>query len=633
VIAVTAAVAVVSLAARLSPAMGRAPDAITANVAPAPAAVITPALAARLATADPTRPLEALVVLRQQAALSSDAGPTHGARVTRVVQELRRVADATQKPLLALLGQRRAQQLVTNIVPLWVLNGVIVTARPVVFRELAERSDVLEIRPAATVSAPAAPNQLTSSPAPPEQDLAVVNTLQLWDLGYRGQGIVVANMDTGVDASHPDLAGSWRGGSNSWYDPNGQHPHTPTDVSGHGTWTMGTMVGGSASGTAIGMAPGAKWIAAKIFNDRGTATTTRIHQAFQWLLDPDGNPKTADAPDVVNNSWVMSAPACNLEFELDLQRLRAAGILPVFAAGNDGPAPSTGHSPADNPEAFAVGATNNLGVLDDSSSRGPGCGGSTYPNLTAPGSDITTTDLSGYYATESGTSMAAPHVAGALALLLSAFPNLSADRQAAALQSAALDLGGAGPDDDSGYGRLDALGAFYLVASTPDFSLSVAPSPATTVAGGTASYTVTIGSVGGFSSDVTPSVSGLSESQASWKLSPQTIAGGAGTASLTIMTASSLAPGTYGLTITTGGGQMTHTVPVSLIVTPPPDFTVTGSPSLASAVPGGPVSHTATVGSVGDFAGPVSLSLFGLSPSPGNWTFSPATLSGSGPRP
>jgi hypothetical protein len=229
--------------------------------------------------------------------------------------------------------------------------------------------------------------------------------------------------------------------------------------------------------------------------------------------------------------------------------------------------------------------------------------------------------------------MAAPHVAGALALLLSAFPNLSADRQAAALQSAALDLGGAGPDDDSGYGRLDALGAFYWVASTPDFSLSVAPSPATAVAGGTASYIVTIGSVGGFSSDVTPSVSGISESQASWTLSPQTIAGGAGTASLTITTASSLAPGTYGLTITTSCGEVTHTVPVSLIVTPPPDFTVTGSARAASAVPGGPVSHTVAVGSVGDFAGSVSLSLFGLSPSPGNWTFSPATMSGSEPRP
>ena len=118
--------------------------------------------------------------------------------------------------------------------------------------------------------------------------------------------MVVATLDTGVDLTHPDLAGAWRGGANSWYDPNGEHPTTPVDVNGHGTWTMGVMVGGDAGGSSIGIAPDAQWIAAKIFNDRGIATTVGIHLAFQWLLDPDGNPATADAPNVVNDSW--SAP-------------------------------------------------------------------------------------------------------------------------------------------------------------------------------------------------------------------------------------------------------------------------------------------------------------------------------------
>jgi subtilisin family serine protease len=626
--AAVALIAAISLFAALVPAHGRALDATTASSPPARADVIDPTLGARLSAADPNATIEALVVLKQQAALPSDAGSTRVERVTGVVRELRRVANAAQGPLLALLGQRKSQQLVTRIVPLWIENAVVVTARPAVFRELAARSDVFEIRPSTIVTAPPPPSQLAGTPAPAEQNLAVVNATAVWDRGYRGEGVVVGNMDTGVDVTHPDLSGSWRGGSNSWFDPNGEHPTTPTDVSGHGTWTMGVMVGGSAGGTAIGMAPDAKWIAAKIFNDRGTTTTTKIHQAFQWLLDPDGNPNTADTPNVVNNSWVMSAPGCNLEFQLDLQRLRAAGILPVFAAGNGGPTASTGYSPADNSEAFPVGSTTNLDVIDDFSSRGPGCSGAVYPDLTAPGDSINTTDLYGSYARETGTSMAAPHVAGALALLLSAYPNLSADRQAAALENSAVDLGAVGPDNDFGFGRLDALGAFYWIASTPDYTLRVAPGSARTLAGGPVSYTVTAGSVGGFSSDVSLSLSGLDPSQASSTLSPSSIAAASGTSTLTITTASNLAPGTYGLALTGTSAGISHTVPLTLVVMPPPDFTVTASPSSASTIAGGSASYTVNVGSVSGFSADVSLSLSGLDPAKASWAFSPSTVAG-----
>ena len=104
-------------------------------------------------------------------------------------------------------------------------------------------------------------------------------------------------------------------------------------------------------------------------------------------------------------------------------QLRAAGILPIFAAGNYGPTPGTVLSPANNPQAFAVGATDDADLIDPSSSRGPSaCGQTVVPRAVAPGVNVRTTDLYGMYATESGTSLAAPHVAGALALLLSAFP-------------------------------------------------------------------------------------------------------------------------------------------------------------------------------------------------------------------
>ena len=189
---------------------------------------------------------------------------------------------------------------------------------------------------------------------------------------------------------------------------------------------MGVMVGGSTSGTAIGVAPAAKWIAARIFDDSGRSSATAVHRAYQWLLDPDGDPTTDDAPDVVNNSWTFTSSGCHLEFEQDLQALRAAGILPIFAAGNSGPGTGTSLSPGNNPSAFAVGATDNADQIYSGSSRGPSsCDGSVFPEITAPGVGIHSSSLNGAYFDSTGTSLAAPHVAGVLAVLLSAYRDLS----------------------------------------------------------------------------------------------------------------------------------------------------------------------------------------------------------------
>ena len=195
---------------------------------------------------------------------------------------------------------------------------------------------------------------------------------ELWNLGYTGAGVVVANMDTGVDANHPDLAGKWRGGSNSWYDPNGEHD-TPYDADGHGTRVMGIIVGGDNGGSAIGVAPDSTWIAVKIFNDKGQASYSAVHEGFQWLLDPDGDPDTDDSPDVVNNSWGLdeSLNECVTEFEADVQALRTSGIAVVFSAGNSGPYPSSSLSPANYPESFAVGAVDETMTIAPFSSRGP----------------------------------------------------------------------------------------------------------------------------------------------------------------------------------------------------------------------------------------------------------------------
>ena len=247
---------------------------------------------------------------------------------------------------------------------------------------------------------------------------------------------------------------------------------------GHGTATMSLMVGGDAGGTAIGVAPGAQWIAARVFDDQGNATTSTLHQGFQWLLDPDGDPATDDAPDVVNNSWGFRdlVDRCYLEFQTDIQTLKAAGIAVVFSAGNEGPNPSTSISPANNPESFAVGAIDSSLTIANFSSRGPSAcilNNDFFPEVVAPGVNIKVADLTfglpiPRFTHLDGTSFAAPHVAGGMALLRQAFPGLDPIELESALIDSAVDLGAVGPDDDYGFGMLDVLAAYRTLVPCTD---------------------------------------------------------------------------------------------------------------------------------------------------------------------
>jgi len=355
-----------------------------------------------------------------------------------------------------------------------------------------------------------------------------------------------------------------------------------------------------------------------------------IHRGFQWLLDPDGNPATADAPNVVNDSWTMSVGGCNLDFQLDLRNLRAAGILPVFSAGNYGPLAGTVLSPANNPEAFAVGATDDTDVLAPSSSRGPSaCPGAVAPQLVAPGVNVRTSDLYGSYLDVSGTSIAAPHVAGALALLLDALPGLSADQQAAALDGGALDLGPNGPDNSFGSGRLDVLAAYQRLASTPDFTLAASPS-STVVQGEAATYSVSVAGVNGFAGDVALSLTGLSEAQASWSFVSPVIQGGSGTTQLTVRTEATIAPGSYPLTITGSSGSITHSATVTLVVPAPPDFTLAAGPASQSVTAGDQAVYSVAVESANGFTDDVTLSLSGLPTGVGTASFNPTVVAAAG---
>ena len=422
---------------------------------------LDPAVQAAVDSAQPGDILRVILTLRQQTDLTQVYGATRAERQKAVIQALQATANATQGRLIGLLNSYHNQGLVDSFTPLWVFNGFSVTATAEIIQALAQDPDVYAITPDDI--------QIIPAWGTPELNITLVQAPSLWGQGNTGQGVVVASMDSGVDVSHPDLASRWRGGSNSWFDPYNQHA-TPVDLSGHGTWTTGIMVGGDAGGTSIGVAPGAQWIAVKIFNDQGGSTATAIHLGFQWLLDPDGNPNTADAPQTVNNSWTYANPGCYLDFEPDLQALRAAGILPVFAAGNGGPYSNTSYSPSNNPSAFAVGAIDNNSQIYAYSSRGPStCGGSNgpFPEIVAPGVDVRTTGLYGTYYMDSGTSFAAPHVAGGLALLLAAYPDLDAGMQEQSLIQSAVDLGGLGPDDVYGYGRLDLVAALNWASTAP----------------------------------------------------------------------------------------------------------------------------------------------------------------------
>ncbi len=470
---------------------------------------LSSSLRSRLAALPPDQMTTVIIQLRQQATLRDSRGRDRATRQRETLGNLKELAATTQGQVLKTLKAFQKSGAVENYQSFWVFNGFSATASADAIRKLASHPDVAIIYEDQLDIVPVSAAGALSNP---QASLSLVGAPSLWNLGYTGQGVVIASLDTGVDLNNPELAARWRGGANSWLDPYGQHTN-PYDASGHGTWTMGLMLGGDASGVSLGVAPNASWMAARIFNDQGTSTATAIHQSYQWLLDPDGNAATADAPDVVNNSWTFAYPGCNLDFEIDLQALRAAGILPVFAAGNGGPNAATSYSPSNNPSAFAVGAINNSSLVYGLSSRGPStCGGSTsvFPDLVAPGVNVSTTDKGDFYTTATGTSMAAPHVSGGLALLLQAFPNLTAAEQESALLASAFDLGAAGPDDTYGHGRMDLVAAHQWLLNPPVISTSTATATSTATVTATVTATSTATVVSSATSTPTPTATATS---------------------------------------------------------------------------------------------------------------------------
>ncbi|HSH01635.1 MAG TPA: S8 family serine peptidase, partial [Anaerolineae bacterium] len=324
-------------------------------------------------------------------------------------------------PLLLRLQQ---QQQLTITHHLWLINALALELTPAAATTIRQHPTTATLTPDQLRHYTLSPTHLTptNSPSTPWH----IDHLQLnhvWHgLNITGTNSTIAIFDTGVDGHHPNLATNYRGyqqtdQASHWFDPIDNTPF-PFDPNGHGTHVASTAVGAPP----IGLAPGATWIAARVFNRNGGALDSHILAAFQWIFAPNNDPNLA--PDFVNNSWT-SSPT-NLTFYQAVTLLQQAGITPIFAAGNSGPNPATIGAPANYTNTLSVGATDDYDQLAWFSGRGPSIfTPQPKPLLFAPGTHILAAQPDNSYGYKNGTSMATPQVVGTFALLHAANPQLT----------------------------------------------------------------------------------------------------------------------------------------------------------------------------------------------------------------
>ncbi len=413
-------------------------------------------------------------------------------RTSAVVSELRSTAIETQQSLENFLTKAKKAGNVASYSSYYIVNAMSVTSDKKTMKEIAAMSDVDKVLPNRTrqlnpelkKASKKQQNKLAKQElADTEWNIDRVGAPQVWEeTGIDGNGVVVANIDTGVQGDHPALLEKYRGYDPSnpedldheynWFDATAGED-APYDDQGHGTHTMGTMVGDEADGSnQVGVAPGAEWIAVKAFTAAG-GTDVDLLAAGEWILSPkddEGNPHPEMAPDVVNNSWG-GGPGLDEWYRPMVQNWREAGIVPVFSAGNDGPADGSIAAPSNYPEAIAVGATTASDGLASFSSRGPSpYDGEVKPDISAPGANIrSSVPGDGYEGGWNGTSMAGPHVAGTAALLLQADSGLSVDDlEEVMLETADTATDDQYPEDPNegfGHGIVNAYTAVSAVVS------------------------------------------------------------------------------------------------------------------------------------------------------------------------
>lgn len=464
--------------------------------------------------------VEYLVVLNEQADVSAAKSMrTKSEKGAFVFARLRETASRTQAPLLRITRKFQAEAQ-----SFFVVNALLVKGTGInLLRELATHPAVARIEPNPWVK--------MEQPFPDESEamewrsaiewgIQKIRADQVWAMGYTGQGVVVGGQDTGYEWTHPSIRNQYRGWdgqaadhSYNWHDaireisplhndstanasnnPCGLNAQAPCDDNNHGTHTMGTMVGDDGQGNQIGVAPGARWVACRNM-ERGYGSPSTYIECFEWFLAPTDlggtNPDPEMAPHVINNSWgCPQMEGCNSSnwatMEMVVANLKAAGIVVVVSAGNSGSGCGSVRDPAAIFEqSFSVGATRSNDTIAGFSSRGAvTIDGSNRlkPNVAAPGVGVRSAVRNGNYAAFSGTSMAGPHVAGLVALLISANPELAGqvdliediiERTAIPMlssQNCGSFAGSQVPNAVYGFGRVDALAAvedaLQIVSST-----------------------------------------------------------------------------------------------------------------------------------------------------------------------
>ncbi len=416
-----------------------------------------------------------------------------------VVDALTKYSEDSQRELRAELDHRNLHYRTLWLAnALWVDNMDAPALNAVMQSRQLERAELIETR---AVSLPGNGAQSievdTAGEAQAitgvEWGVQKVRAPEVWAQGYFGQGVVIADLDTGVQWDHPALKSHYRGWNGTiadhnynWYDPVGTSPSVPSDDGYHGTHTMGTLIGDDGAGNQIGVAPGAKWMGCRNMNS-GFGSVALYTACFQFAMAPTNlagaNPDWSRAADITNNSWGCDGrqthePGCDVPTALITitQALRDAGILTVAAAGNSGGNCFTVQdAPATLDEVFTVGAVDNSESIAYFSSRGPSTlTGHRKPNLAGPGVSVRSSVPFGGYTNLMGTSMASPHVAGVAALLWSAAPYLRGmiaetewllENTAKPITTTAQSCGGVDgsnvPNNTFGSGLVDA----YLVVS------------------------------------------------------------------------------------------------------------------------------------------------------------------------
>jgi subtilisin family serine protease len=484
----------------------------SSTLAPDPLDKIEPAALQQAAASETDTTFWA--ILADKADLSG--APRIGNRTDRgkfVMDQLQRVAEPSQAGLRSLLMKRGISHK-----PFWIINAVQITADEAVLKEVAGRPEVERILASRTYDLPK-PTEGTDEPSinAVEWNIERVRAPQVWStFGVRGEGIVVANVDSGVQFDHPALVAQYRGNlgggvfdhNYNWFDPSevcGNPSLVPCDNNDHGTHTMGTILGddGNPGANQIGVAPAARWIAAK-----GCETNFCSDQALlesgQWILAPTDltgqNPRPDLRPHVVNNSW--GGPTNDTFYQAIVDAWNASGIFPVFSNGNSGPGCATSSAPGAFINSYSAGAFDINNAIASFSSRGASFfGGEIKPNIAAPGVNVRSSIPDDVYGAFNGTSMAAPHVTGTIALMWSAAPALERDiaETRALLDTTAIDTsnltcGGTAADNNVwGEGRLDT---FAAVDQSPRGPVGTLTGTVTNAANGTPIAGATVSAVG-----------------------------------------------------------------------------------------------------------------------------------------